>query len=115
MSAVARRTAAVRATTSRSLRLRVGSTHRMLAAAGMPLARPWRQEQQQAGIARGAHQAALLWVEVGDETRAAGDRGGVVFDLDFAVRDYEPGTLVDLVLLQLLSRGQVDGDETRLG
>ena len=51
----------MRATTSRSLRLRVGSTPRMLALAGVPLAWPWRQEQEQPCVGLRAHLVALAW------------------------------------------------------
>src|SRR5215207_29692 len=114
MSAVARRTAAVRATTSRSLRLREGSTPRMLALARVPLAGPGRQEQYDARVARGAHLVALVGVEVRDEPGAAGDRRPVLLELDLAARDDHPGALVDLVLLKLLAGRQVDGDHARL-
>src|SRR5687767_8656211 len=107
MSAVASRTAAVRATTSRSLRLREGSTSRMLALAGVPLARPGRQEQQQAGVARGAHLVPLLRVEVGHEAGPARLRGAALLDLDLARCHHDPRALVHLVLLELLARRQV--------
>src|SRR5215210_511159 len=114
MSAVASSTAAVRATTRRSLRLRVGSTVRMLALAGMPLARPRGEEQQDARVARGAHLVALLGVEVRHESRAARDRRAALLDLDLATGHEDPSALVHLVLLELLARRQVDGDHTRL-
>src|SRR5688572_16641194 len=114
MSAVARSTAAVRATTSRSLRLREGSTPRMLALAGVPLTRPGRQEQQDARVARGAYLVAFLGVEVCDEPGAAGDRRPVLLELDLAPRNDHPGALMDLVLAKLLAGREVDGDHARL-
>src|SRR5919109_1282449 len=114
MSAVAKSTAAVRATTSRSLRLREGSTTRMLALARVPLARPWRQDQEDARVARSAHLVALFRVEVRDEAGPARDRGPVLLELDLAGGDDHPRPLVDLVLLELLARRKVDCDRTRL-
>src|SRR5918997_4249420 len=114
MSAVASRTAAVSATTSLSLRLREGSTSRMLAPAGMPLARPGREEQEEARVARGAHLMALLGIEVRHEAGAARDRGATLLDLDLARGHHDPRALVHLVLLELLARRQVDGDHARL-
>src|SRR5215213_6048654 len=115
MSAVASRTAAVRARTSRSLRLREGSTLLMLALAGMPLARPRSEEEEEARVAGGTHLVGGLRLEVGDEAGPTGDRGAVLLDLDLARRHDEPGTLVDLVLLEPLPGRKVEGDHARLG
>src|SRR5215216_1827416 len=115
MSAVARRTAAARATTSRSLRLREGSTTGMLALARVPLAGPGRQEQEDARVARGAHLVTLLRVEVRHEAGPARDRRAILLELDLAACDYHPGALVHLVLLKLVAGRKVDGDHARLG
>src|SRR5215218_8495735 len=111
MSAVASRTAAVSATTSRSLRFREGSIRpRMLALAGMPLARPRGEQEDDARVGLGAHLVGLLGIEVGDEAAAAGDAAAVLLDLHLARRDHHPGALVYLMLLEPLARGQVDRD-----
>src|SRR5215218_5493238 len=110
MSAVASSTAAVRARTSRSLRLREGSTLLMLALAGMPLARPRSEEEEEARVAGGTHLVGRLRLEVGDEAGPAGDRGAVLLDLDLARRHDEPGTLVEP-----LPGREVEGDHARLG
>src|SRR5688500_9068854 len=114
MSAVASSRAAVRATTSLSFRLREGSTLRMLAPAVMPLARPGREEQQQARVARGAHLVPLLGVEVRDEAGPARNRRAALLDLDVARGHHDPRALVHLVVLEPLARGQVDRDHPRL-
>src|SRR5215210_1214844 len=114
MSAVASSTAAVRATTRRSPRLREGSTARMLALAGMPLARPRGEEEQDARVARGAHLVALLGVEMRDEPRAARHCRAALLDLDLAIGHDDPCALVDLVLLEPLAGRQVDGDHAHL-
>src|SRR5918997_1697871 len=98
MSAVASRTAAARATTSLSLRLREGSTSRMLALARMPLARPRSEEQQHAGVARRAHLVRLLRVEVGHEPGPARHRRAVLLQLDLARGHQDALALVQLVL-----------------
>src|SRR5215217_6075898 len=115
MSAVASSTAAVRARTSRSLRLREGSTLRMLALAGMPLARPRSEEEEEPRVARGAHLVGRLGLEVRDEAGTARHGRAVLLDLHLAGGDDEPGALVDLVLLEALSGRQVDRDHARLG
>src|SRR5215207_11362755 len=114
MSAVASSRAAERATTSRSLRLRAGSTRGMLALAGMPFARPGGEQEDEQRIARRADLVRLLGVEVGDEAAAAGDRSPVLLELHRAARDHHPGPLVDLVLLKAFAGRQVDRDHARL-
>ena len=57
---------------------------------------------------------ALSRVEDRGEARAAAHAGAVRVDLDFAVDDDEMRALVDLVVLQALAGGQVDGDRPRL-
>src|SRR3954452_7031711 len=86
----------------------------MLALAGMPLARPWRQEQEQARVGLGAHLVALVGLEVSHEAGTTGDRLAVLLDLDLAARHHHPGALVHLVLLELFAGGQVDRDDPRL-
>src|SRR4051794_20531887 len=87
----------------------------MLALAGVPLARPWRQEQEQARIGLRAYLVTRVGLEVGDEAGAPGDRGAVLLDLHLAACDHQPGALMDLVLLELLAGGEIDGDHPRLG
>src|ERR687889_785231 len=116
MSAVASRTAAVSATTSRSLRFREGSIRpRMLALAGMPLARPWGEQQDDACVGLSAHLVELLGIEVSKNPAPARDAPAVLLDLHLARRDHHPGALVDLVLLEPLARRQVDRDHAGLG
>src|ERR687898_2092785 len=90
----------------------------MLAPARVPLARPGRQEQQQAGVAGGTHLVGLLRIEVRDEARTARDRGpdsrAALLDLALARRHDDPRALVDLVLLELLARRQIDRDHPSL-
>src|SRR5215210_4552595 len=115
MSAVASSRAAESATTSRSFRLRAGSTRWMLALAWMPLARPRGEHQEDARVARRAQLVGLLRVEVGHEATAAGHGAAVLLDLDLTAHHDHPGTLVDLVLLEPLASRQVDRDHARLG
>jgi hypothetical protein len=49
-----------------------------------------------------------------EESCSGGHGAAVLGDLDLTVGDQEVRTLVDLVLLQLLARGQADGDRARL-
>src|SRR5215208_6548650 len=68
----------------------------MLALARVALARPGRQEQQEARVAAGAYLVARLRLEVRDEAGAAGDGRPVLLELH-------------------LARGKVDDDRPRLG
>jgi len=87
---------------------------RMLALRGVPLARPGRQQQQQARVANRAHLVTFFGVEVGDEARPARDRRAVPVELDLPARHDHPGALMDLVVLELVARREVDGDDARL-
>src|SRR3954447_18086448 len=80
----------------------------------MAVARPWRQHEQQPRIRGGAHLVPLMRVEDSGESRAAAYGLSSVLDLDVAVDDDQIRPFVDLVLLQLLARGQVDRDRSRL-
>src|SRR4051794_2217861 len=77
------------------------------------LSGPRREEEQQVGVAGGAHLVALVRVEVREEARAGLRRGAVVADLDLAVVDVQPCVLVDLVVLEHLAGRQLDGDRAR--
>src|SRR6187397_80763 len=87
----------------------------MLALAGMPLAWPWRQEQEEPCVGLRAHLVALLGLEVGDQARAARLARPVLLYLHLTRRDHHPGALVDLVLLEPLPSREIDGDDPRLG
>src|SRR5215204_5723924 len=115
MSAVASSRAAERATTSRSFRLREGSTPGMLALARVPLPRPGGEQEDEQRVALRAHLVRLLRVEVGHEAAAARDRPAVLLELDLAGRDHDPRSFVHLVLLEALAGRQVDRDHARLG
>src|SRR5215208_2223188 len=115
MSAVASRTAAVSATTSRSLRLRAGSISLlMLALAGVPLAGPGGEQEHEPRVAHRAYLVRLLRVEVGDEAAATGDRSSVLLELHLTGSHDHPRALVDLVLLETLAGRKVDRDHARL-
>src|SRR5918994_1509507 len=116
MSAVASRTAAVSATTSRSLRLRAGSiSPLMLALAGMPLAGPRGEQEHEPRVAHRAYLVRLLRVEVGNEAAGTGDRSSVLLELHLTGSHDPPRPPVDLVLLETLAGRQVDRDPARLG
>jgi hypothetical protein len=82
----------------------------------MPVPGPRGQHQQQPGILDRLHLMALFRVEDRQQTRSA--RGPLAIrrvELDIAVDDEQPGTLVHLMLLELLALGQVDDDRAPLG
>ena len=81
----------------------------------MSLARPGREHEHQPGVGDGPDGMALAGFEVRQEAGTARDLLTTVRDLDLAVDDEQIGTLVNLVLLELLARRQLDRDRTRLG
>src|SRR4051812_43858024 len=84
----------------------------LFAPARVPQARPRSQDQDQAGVARRPDLVTLLRIPVRDRARAG--RLGIAAprQLDLTVGHDQVRVLVDLVLLELLARGQVDGDDT---
>src|SRR6266566_2813738 len=72
----------------------------------MPLPRPRAEYQHQPRVRLRPHLVPLVRVEVRQEPGAAGDVLAAALDLDLAVRDQQVGALVDLVLLELLARGE---------
>src|SRR4051812_29776290 len=78
--------------------------------AGVALAGPWREDEEQARVTRGAHLVALVRVE--DRERPGAGRGSlpVAVDLDLAVDDDQVRTLMDLVVLQGVARRKRDRD-----
>jgi hypothetical protein len=85
-----------------------------VARAGMPVAGPRREHEQQPRVAAGADLVALAGVEDREEARTAGHGLAAARDLDLAVDDEQVGALVDLVVLELLARRQVQRDGARL-
>src|SRR3954470_8906632 len=73
----------------------------------MPGAWPGREDQKQASVARGRDLMAFLRDPVGHEP---GTSALTFTQLNVAVDHDEIGVLVDLVLLELLAGGQMDGD-----
>src|SRR5918998_4405736 len=118
MSAVASSTAAASATPSRSLRLRDGSISlnsgrrtrlaTRLPGARMPVAWPWREQQDQPRVVHRPNLVALVRVEVDEEAGPAARRLAALLELDLPGRDHNPGALVHLVLLEALAGGQID-------
>src|ERR671936_772568 len=132
MRAPAKNIAAVRATISRTRRLREGSIwlsiitaaagrsarravkRRLVPPARMTLAGPWRQDQEQPGIGARPHLVALLGLEVGKEAGPAALAAAALLDLHLAVDHHEVGALVHLVVLEQLAARKVDRDHARL-
>jgi hypothetical protein len=80
----------------------------------MAVARPWCQYEQEPRVCGGAHLVPLVRVEHSGESRAAAHCLSSVADLDVAIDDDQVRPFVNLVLLQLLSPGQVDRNRSRL-
>src|ERR671915_1675737 len=80
----------------------------------MAVARPGRQYEQEPRVARRADLVAFVRGEDGGEPGAAVDCAPGVAHLYVAVDDDQVRALVDLVLLERLARGQVDGDRSGL-
>src|SRR4029079_8454990 len=86
-----------------------------VARARVPVAGRRGEDEQQPRVAASAHLVALARVEDREEARAAGHRiAGAAMALDLALDDDELRALVDLVVLEQLARGQVQGDGARL-
>src|SRR5205823_292530 len=82
--------------------------------AGMALAWPGRQQEEQPEAGRGANPDARGGLEHGQRA-GAGALGAAVLDqLDLAVHDDQPRPLVDLVLLQHLAGRERDDDRAAL-
>src|SRR5437868_5185145 len=76
--------------------------------------RPRRKHKHHPGVGQGADRAALVGLEVRQEPGPSGHGLGILGYLDLAVGDKQVRPLVNLVLLELLPRGQSNGDRPRL-
>src|SRR5215218_6939039 len=86
-----------------------------VARAGVPVARPRGEHEQQPRVAPSAHLVALAGGEDREEPRPAGHAvAAPARDLDLAVDDHEVGALVDLMVLELLAGRQMQRDGARL-
>src|SRR5207247_153563 len=82
--------------------------------AGVSLAGPRREQEQQPRVAARAHLVALGRVEDGERAGAGGGALAVLNQFDLALHDDQLRALVDLMLLQRLARGQLDDDRAAL-
>ena len=83
--------------------------------AGMAVARPWREDQQEAGIGLRGYRAALAGIEL--EEVAGARRDGLAVgrgNVDLSVDDYDPRALVHLMLLQFLPGREAQQDRPRI-
>ena len=76
---------------------------------------PRREQQQQSRLAERQDLVALARLELDQEPRAAADApAGGRGHLDLTVDDHDPGTLVHLVVAQLLPFSEVERERARL-
>jgi hypothetical protein len=80
----------------------------------VPLPRPGGEHEQQPRVLLGADLVALVRVEDRREAGTAADAAAVGVDRHLAVDHDKVRPLVDLVVLEALAGGQVDGDRPRL-
>ena len=83
---------------------------------GVPVAGPRREHQEDPGVLDRLNLVALGGIE--DRQQSGAPRGPLAtggVDLHVAVDYQDPGTLMDLMLLELLALGQVDDDRPALG
>src|SRR2546421_9198400 len=74
--------------------------------ARVPLPRPRTEDQHQPRVRLGPDLVPLLRIEVREQPGAARDALPAAVDLDLALRHQQVGALVNLVLLELLARGE---------
>src|SRR3954453_1812878 len=82
--------------------------------ARVALAGPRREDQEQARVGGGADLVTLVRVEDRERPGRRGDPRAVLLDLHLAVEDDQVRALVDLVVLQGLSRRQAAHDRASL-
>src|SRR4051812_11641521 len=85
----------------------------LVALARMARTRPGSEDQQQARVALRRHLVALLRDPVRHRADARRPAFAVLAQLDLAIYDDQVGVLMDLVLLQLLARRELDRNRTR--
>jgi hypothetical protein len=78
----------------------------------VPVAWPWRQQQQDACVGERVDAVALAGFELDQQPGAAVDMLGLVADSDLSAHDQYPGALVNLVLAQAAAGRNLQHDCT---